>query len=334
VQQGCDPTELELMAPRYRTLAQQLRTTQRHLERTDRSAWQGTRAQRHWDRLDGLRPLLASSAFHMEGLARRLAHQASQQRRASLGTPALTVLNSSTVGDGRWVARTGAAGAALVVVLIPGVGTTRDDRHELRRDAVAVWTELAVAAADRGEQSVAVVSWLGYDPPDHVVTGIARRPAHVGGAQLAHDLAGLRRAGASRLVVVGHSYGALVAARGAHAGAPIDELVLLGAPGLGVADIDALGLSPGADVWAALADRDPIGLVAATGWVHGPDPLDVAHRLPTSLPGHGAYLEDPVLLAALAGLSLEGLSLEGLSLAGVRTEPVPSTRPGPTGPGT
>lgn len=317
------------MAPRYRTLAQHLRATQRQLERADRSAWQGTRARRHWDRLDGLRPLLASSAFQMEGLARRLAHQASQQRRASLGPPALSVLHSSTVGDGRWVARTGAAGAALVVVLIPGVGTTRDDRHELRRDAVRLWEQLAVGARDHGEGSVAVVSWLGYDPPDHVVTGIARRPAHVGGTQLVHDLAGLRRAGASRLVVVGHSYGAVVAARGAQAGAAMDELVLLGAPGLGVADRDALGLPPGADLWAALADRDPIGLVAATGRVHGPDPLDVARRLPTSLPGHGAYLEDPVLLAALAGLSLEGLSL-----AGVRTEPVPSTRPGPTGPGT
>lgn len=320
MQHGCDPTDLERLAPRYRSLAVQLRDTRARLEGADREAWRGSVARRCWRSLDRLAPSLAVAASDLDALARQVGTQAAEQRRASLGTPAHAVLRSSRAGDGRWVARTGDARAPLVVVLVPGVGTTHDDRAELRRDARTVWQELAVAAADRGEHSVAVVSWLGYDPPDHVVAGVARGPARAGGRQLARDLHQLRRDGAQRVVVVGHSYGAVVGARSAESGGPLDELVVLGAPGLGVGGVDELRLGPGVDLWAALAERDPIGLVAASGLVHGPDPLPLARRLPTSLPGHGAYLEDPVLLAALAKLSL----------AGVGAQPVPSPRPDPT----
>jgi pimeloyl-ACP methyl ester carboxylesterase len=325
VQKGCDPDELERMAPRYRSLAVQLRATRSRLAAADRGAWRGPVARRCWGTIDRLEPLLGGAAIDLDALSRRVVFHAAEQRRASLGAPGHAVLRSSTVGDGRWVARTGAADAAVVVVLVPGVGTTRDDRGALRRDATAVWQELAVAAGGRSQDSVAVVSWLGYDPPDHVLAGVARGPARAGGRQLARDLHQLRREGAQRLVVVGHSYGAVVGARSAQSGGPVDELVVLGSPGLGVGSVVELRLGPGADLWAALAERDPIGLVAATGVVHGPDPRRFARSLPTSLPGHGAYLDDPVLLAALAELSLADLSL-----AGVGAEPVPSPRPDPT----
>ena len=73
-----------------------------------------------------------------------------------------------------------------------------------------------------------------------------------------------------------------------------DELVLLGAPGLGVHEVADLHLGPGAGLWAGAADGDAVSLLARAGWVHGPDPLGVAVRLPTSLAGHGRYLDDPV----------------------------------------
>ena len=104
--------------------------------------------------------------------------------------------------------------------------------------------------------------------------------------------------------MVGHSYGALVAARASAAGMAADELVLLGAPGLGVAGRAALRLPRGADLWAAAATGDPVSALATPGWVHGPDPVPLARPLPTSMWGHGAYLEDPLLLDGLAALTL------------------------------
>jgi pimeloyl-ACP methyl ester carboxylesterase len=124
------------------------------------------------------------------------------------------------------------------------------------------------------------------------------------------------RARGARVVVVGHSYGGLVAARAEARGMDADELVLLGAPGLGVGGLRELGLAPGADVWAATARLDPIALVARAGLLHGRDPADVARVLPTSLDGHGAYLRDPVLLDALAVLALEGASSERVAQEG------------------
>ncbi len=244
-------------------------------------------------------------------LSIRLRGHAGAQRRASLGSPRTTVLRSSDGGDGRWVARIGTgygggSAAAVVVVLVPGVGTTGSDRDELRRDATRVWEDLAIEAERSGvdEHDVAVVSWLGYDPPNSVLAGVARGPARAGGRQLAADVAALRAEGVRRMIVVGHSYGGLVVTRAAAHGLAADELVLLGAPGLGVAHMDALHLAPGEDLWAAASNADPIAAIASLGRVHGPDPVALARRLPTSLAGHGAYLEDPAFLAALATLAL------------------------------
>jgi pimeloyl-ACP methyl ester carboxylesterase len=106
------------------------------------------------------------------------------------------------------------------------------------------------------------------------------------------------------VVVVGHSYGGVVAARASAAGMGADELVLLGAPGLGVTDPSQLRLRAGAELWSAAARGDAISVLARIGVVHGPDPVAHARALPTSTWGHGAYLEDPELLAALAELAL------------------------------
>lgn len=309
---GCDPVDLEELAPRCDAVADRLRSIRARLARVDRRVWSGPAARRCWASLDALAPRLGGAAITWELVAHRLRAHATAQRRASLADPVRSVLASSSVGDGRWVARTGSGGsggagaARVVMVLVPGVGTTFADRAELDRDARRLWEELAVEAGRIGADpdGVAVVSWLGYDPPDHLVAGLARDPARRGGEALAHELGRLRDGGATRIVVVGHSYGGLVAARGSAAGMRADELVLLGAPGLGVSDVAALHLAPGSDLWAAAADRDAVSLLARAGWVHGQDPVPVARRLPTSRAGHGAYLDDPVLLASLAGLAL------------------------------
>lgn len=305
--QGCDPWELEDVARRCAVLAAQLRDVRRRLVGAVAAAtWRGVAALRCRAALVDLGARLDAVALQIDWFGRGLRAHADAQRRASLADPTVDVLRWSNRGDGRWVSRTGSTAAAVAVVLVPGVGTTVHDRAELDRDAARLWQDLAVDAerAGLGQDAVAVVGWLGYDPPDDVLRGLARGPAATGAEQLVADVAQLRRAGADRILVVGHSYGGLVATRASAAGMGADEVVLLGAPGLGVADPGALGLAQGADLWAAAARLDVIALVARAGLVHGPDPLRFARRLPTSLGGHGAYLSDPVLRSSLVGLAL------------------------------
>ncbi len=252
--------------------------------------------------------------------SRRLDHHALEQRSASLAPAGRTVLRHDPTGDGRLVERLGPADASVVVVLVPGVGTDLGDRAELRADAARVRATVAAAhERERGDPAIAVVSWLGYDPPDRLWEGWRRCPAAVGARRLVEDVSALRAAGAERVVVVGHSYGAVVAAVAGAEGLGADELVLVGSPGLGVAGPGELRLPGHARVWAATAEGDPIAWLARTGLVHGPDPTTLARRLPTSRRGHGAYLEDPVLLAALGTVAAGG---------------DPTISPVPWGPGT
>lgn len=315
MQLGCDPVELERLVPWCTRLVRTLERTEARLARTPATAWTGPAARRWWSTSEhDLRPRLRDTARGLERATRQLQRQADDQRRASLGPvttrTVVSTPSSRSGGDARWVGWTGAHDARLVVVLVPGVGTDVRDRAELQRGATALHTELAVRAergrrrvgAVAGAQDVAVVSWLGYDPPDHLLGGLARGPASDGARQLAAEVASWRADGARRVVLVGHSYGALVVA-GAAARADPDELVLLGAPGLGVGHPDELQLGEDAELWVAAAAGDPISWLARAGLVHGPDPLDGGRRLDTSRRGHSAYLEDPVLLEALARLA-------------------------------
>ncbi len=310
---GCDPRELESLARRCRGLADQLRRSRHHLTALRAVRCSGRVADRRRVECDELAVRLGGVAATVDHLARRLERHAGEQRRVSLAAPATAVLRADTSGDGEWVTRTGGPHAPFVVVLVPGVGTTAHDRVQLDDTARRVWEALAVGAERRGDaqDSVSVISWLGYDPPDHLVAGLARSPALHGGRRLASDVAAWRQDGARRVVVVGHSYGALVAAQASTAGMGADEVVMLGAPGLGVADRAALRLAPGAELWSAAARTDPISALARTGLVHGPDPATLARPLPTTGPGHSGYLRDPVLLDALAELALHDLPSAG-----------------------
>lgn len=308
VRSGCDPGELDAVAARCRALAGRVRDCRRRAEQLRAARWSGPVAARRRAELGELSVRLGGAAVMMDHLGRRLERHAAEQRRASLGAPAASVLRTRAagVGDGERVMRVGAPDAAVVVVLVPGVGTDPGDADELDASAWRVWEALA-ARAERdglGQDAVAVVSWLGYDPPDHLIAGLARSAAALGGRRLAADVAGWRSDGTQRVVVVGHSYGALVAAQASARGMRADELVVLGAPGLGVADRSSLLLAPGAELWAAAARTDVIGLLARLGVVHGRDPTVVASPLPAAGPGHGSYLQDPGLLEALADLAV------------------------------
>lgn len=304
---GCDPDVLDRLAAYHDQLQQRLRVLASTLTAAASSrsaAWTGADGRRWWSDTEALVIRIRSQAIEHTGAARELRRHGHDQRRASQADPDHAVTLLDRRGDGRIVQRVGPAKAATVVVIVPGVGTDLWDRERLHSDAEHVWRTIAVGTAGQGTD-LAVVSWLGYNPPDSVPAGIQRRPAVEGALQLAADIDQLRAGGAERVVLIGHSYGAVTAARAAavrgHRSAGPDELILLGSPGLPVG-FDELHLAPGARLWSATATGDPIALVARTGVVHGSDPSVPAQRLPTSLDGHGAYLRDPVLLDAIGRL--------------------------------
>jgi pimeloyl-ACP methyl ester carboxylesterase len=244
-----------------------------------------------------------AAADALAACARRLDAAVAAQRAASAVDPSTSVVVDSRRDGGRLVQLVGRAGAPVVVVLVPGVGTDPDDRDRLRGDAVRVWRALAAEVDD--PDAVEVVSWLGYDPPDVVLGAIDPRPADEGAAALVRAVAELRRSGASRVTVVGHSYGAVVAGRAAGDGLAADVLVQVGAPGVGEPGLLARIEDRGMTYRVAREAVDPIALVPlVAGPLYGEDPVGRVPALPTSLSGHGAYLRDLVLLGALADLAV------------------------------
>jgi hypothetical protein len=138
---------------------------------------------------------------------------------------------------------------------------------------------------------VAVVAWLGYDPPEGFGLAAMRQDrAVVGAAELARFVESLP--GQATIVLVGHSYGAVVVSLAAHRFGPeVTDVIALAPPGMGarrVADLQA-----NAKVWVAIADDDWIARVPKTrlaGLGHGPVPAD-ASRLPVvGVRGHDGYL--------------------------------------------
>jgi pimeloyl-ACP methyl ester carboxylesterase len=163
------------------------------------------------------------------------------------------LLSYDPSGDGQIVEVFGdLAHAHHVVVLVPGVGT---DLASYERGFHVDALHLAERLAGR---DVAVVAWLGYDPPDSLVSAVSTAPAEQGAASLAVFVEALPQV---HLTVIGHSYGSLVAGLAVREyGLAPDELVFIGSPGVGVDDVDQLELPRSSTVWAALTPLDPIQL--------------------------------------------------------------------------
>ena len=196
--------------------------------------------------------------------------------------------------------------AGHVAVVVPGFTTT------VQRDLVGadrVSADLADLSRRAGalvgdQRDVAVVSWLGYDIPqaaDTLRSGhsvVLRESADAGAVSLAAFLRGVPPE--RHVTLVGHSYGSTTAGLAVARGdTGVDDLVVLGSPGLGVSRTDALPL-PGGHLRVLEADDDP---VADLGWFgRDPSALPGVDRLSTDeteLPdgspgrasiGHSGYL--------------------------------------------
>lgn len=218
-------------------------------------------------------------------------------------------------GDGRAVEVVGdLATADRVVVLVPGVGTTVRDFDRglggVARRAPAVQARAvseAVRATDPAAR-VAVVAWLGYDPPEGLSLEAARDlRARAGAAALTSFVRTLPPSAA--VTLIGHSYGALVVGLAAPHLPRVTDLVALGAPGMGASHAADLG---GARVWAALATDDWIRRVPQLRLGHlghgrrPSEPAFGATPLPTAgVAGHDGYLcPGSATLTAVAGVVL------------------------------
>jgi hypothetical protein len=167
--------------------------------------------------------------------------------------------------------------AGHVALVVPGFTTTveRDlvGSDRVSADLASLSRRAANLVGDSRE--VAVVSWLAYDVPqtaDTLRSGhsvVLRASAEAGAAPLASFLHGIPPD--RHLTLVGHSYGSTTAGLAvAHGDTGVDDVVVLGSPGLGADDGADLGLPP-RQVHVLEADDDP---VADLGWF-GRDPSEL-----------------------------------------------------------
>ena len=231
----------------------------------------------------------------------RLRDEAAGVRRL-LADPDLQLLSFEVVG-GRPTVRVAlgdVAAAQHLAVLLPGTGAGVHAVGPSLEDLQALHDRSTRLASGR---AVATVLDL-YAAPLDLGAASDALPSRAAGAATAAFLADLPDAPPTTLV--GHSYGALAAARASDAHS-VADLVLLGAPGVGVAHRrDLLGADR---VWVAQAGGDPITVVADLDehvrrlppalraalprpplLAHGPDPADPefgARRLPTEATGPG-----------------------------------------------
>lgn len=182
--------------------------------------------------------------------------------------------------------------ARNVAYLVPGLdASVTATLPGLTQDAQRVVDEAGPQA------SLAVVAWLGYQTP--TLTDVASTAsAHSGADLLAHELAGLqawRGADEPHLTLVGHSYGSTTAAASLWAAAAdrlatrVDDLVVLGSPGLLASSASQVPVAAG-HLWVGAASGDP---VSHLGWF-GEDPAQArfgARRFEAEDDG-----KDPLLL--------------------------------------
>jgi hypothetical protein len=194
--------------------------------------------------------------------------------------------------------------AEHVTVLVPGMGTTALDVGKYGQAATDL-RELQAQLSGLDTSSIAVISWIDYDPPGSIdVWGVTHNElAQAGADRLVSTMQGLQAVNGwssqpPQLSVVAHSYGTNVAAQAlARPGASAGSLVLLGSAGVsgGAPVAGALNVLNG-QVYATQAVADewaPIGQLLS------------GRQDPTSF-GYGAHV-----------FSSESTTIDGQKLEGV-----------------
>jgi pimeloyl-ACP methyl ester carboxylesterase len=221
-------------------------------------------------------------------------------------------------GDGRTAEVFGdLSRATRIAILVPGVDSTLADFDRglggVARRAPGVQGRTLYQQLSKRGNDVAVISWLGYNPPEGIGLAAATFGRAKAGATLltafVRDVQ-RQRPGAT-VTLIGHSYGALVVGLAAPDLPEVSDVVTLGAPAVGAEHAADLG---GARVWSALAPRDWIRRlpqVRLLGLGLGRRPSSAgfgATALPTDgVAGHDYYfVEGSATLRAVTDIVLSG----------------------------
>ncbi|MDL9935859.1 alpha/beta hydrolase [Gordonia sp. ABSL1-1] len=177
-----------------------------------------------------------------------------------------------------------------VGISTPGMDTNiRDSFRGMIAEAASLRDEgyRQLREAGRFDEQIAIVGWLGYEPPDNAGTRppgwsylevLQHDRATSGAPALARFYRGLAVASTRtdpHLVALGHSYGSLTQglALKQPGGHPIDDAVFYGSPGFMASDEPDLGLAQGHG-FVMQGDRDWINHVRSRGRIglNGPAP--------------------------------------------------------------
>ncbi|WP_370415013.1 alpha/beta hydrolase [Streptomyces fradiae] len=188
--------------------------------------------------------------------------------------PPMFLLGIGDEGNGRAIVAYGNPDTSKnVSAYVPGLATTLD--KEFVKDTMKRAKDTAVGARDVDPSSAAIV-WLGYDAPNFAQV-VSTSNAEKGAPAYNAFMAGLEATNQNKdphLTAIGHSYGSLTVGTAARqsGGIPgVDDIVLLGSPGVGVDRAEDLGVGRG-HVFVGAADNDPV--------THLPKPAEALAGLP------------------------------------------------------
>ncbi|WP_083666243.1 alpha/beta hydrolase [Saccharomonospora sp. CUA-673] len=170
------------------------------------------------------------------------------------------ILQVDSEGDGTAaVSRGNPDTAQYVSTFVPGTGSelgnidSTMDRSE----------RMAEQARWAGAESTATISWHGYDAPDEFANATSGTYAEEAEPKLAKFQDGLlesrdENASERHNTLVGHSYGATTIGKTAqNHEMPVDDLVLVGSPGVDAPHVSDLQIPEG-HVWATADENDPV----------------------------------------------------------------------------
>jgi len=184
-------------------------------------------------------------------------------------------------GDGRIAeVHGGLDDAEHVTTVIPGITNTLDNFQTFTDNTARLQAESTLLAPP-GE-STATIAWLGYDTP-----GLANAPfnntAEDSGPLLTNFVDGLLLDDSVTSTIVAHSYGTVVTSHALQGGLEVDNVTVLGSPGMEVDNLGELDLPAGTDFYAGRAPGDYVS------WSEnfGTDPSDPRFGAPRITTGEG-----------------------------------------------
>jgi hypothetical protein len=202
------------------------------------------------------------------------------------------------------------ATASRVAILVPGSDTTLSSFYS-RGSSSPGGGAADLAAQARQLQPgarLAVIAWLGYQPPATVSISVATSGDAAAGAQALRPLVTAIARHGDQVALLCHSYGTVVCGLAApHL--PVTDIAVFGSPGMDASSVAALHTT--ARVWAGRGDSDwirHVPHVQLLGLGFGADPVSPgfgAHIFAAGSGGHSHYL-DPgsVSLRNLAEIAL------------------------------